>query len=1657
MKRGLSLILACLILFLGIGNAASMVAYGASVIEIDTAEELCKIGVDGNYPLSGSYKLTADIDLSGTTWTVIGGIFSGEFNGNGHTISGMTSGSPEAPYTTTAGWGMFCELSGTVRNLKLEDLYFNVGAPGGEKPVGGICGYIRDGAVVENVYMSGSITDITSRQVRMGAVAGSARAAFTVRNCYFDVDLTGGFGSTDGDKQVGIASIVGSTKQAGTISDCVSVGDVTLTTRGYAGALVSEYYGNTVASTGLVVTNSYFAGTLSYPNGTLINDGVGTIITDEQLYYGYLSGKLSSAWTVEIGNAPYLTALGGATAIEIDTAEELCKIGVDANYPLSGKYVLTADIDLSGTTWTVIGGIFSGEFNGNGHTISGMTSGSPEAPYTTTAGWGMFCELSGTVRNLKLEDLYFNVGAPGGEKPVGGICGYIRDGAVVDNVYISGAITDITSHQVRLGAIAGSARSKYIITNCYVDVDLTGGYGDNAVDKQASVAGLVGSAKQAGIISNCVCVGDVTLTTGGYAGALVSEYYGGTVESTVLVVTNAYYAGKVSCTNGTLLNDGVGTKVTTDQLLNGYLSGKLSAAWTVESGNAPYLKTFGSAPEIDDGSIKIDTAEKLLKIGVDANYPLSGSYKLTADIDLSGTAWTPIGGVFSGVFDGNGCTISGMTSGTPETPYTNTAGWGIFCELSGTVKNLKLENLYFNVGSDNKPVGGICGYIREGAVVENVYMSGTITDVTSRQVRVGAIAGSARGAFTVRNCYIDVDLVGGFGVSDNDPQVGIASIVGSTKQAGAISDCVCVGDVTLTTKGNAGALVSEYYGNTVESTGLVVTNSYFAGTLSYANGNLLNDGVGTVITAEQLLDGSLSGKLSDAWTVESGSAPYLTAFGEKEISLSDAIDAVENALNGFEASIGTTASDILSCAYKALSGTSASLSIDSFSIERPTSAKEGSVKVTVKITVDGASETVTKTYAIPKIPGLDYEFTSSVKGRADGTISILLPESYKNEAYELYWGTADGVSEKYSSLTTMEDIAVQGNTLIYVPESQTYIPAGMTHLWLTLGGANVASFEIPAERRMTLGTPKYTFGVFSDVHFTTSAGKPNNSFTAAMNLYRDAGATFVVSCGDMTTGGREAEYAQFTSTYNAGGYTMPLWTALGNHDILKWNLDSSLTPEQALNNMKAAVNTFANVNHNAGPEYTVTVPEGEGAKHDYTMAYGDELFVFMGVGIASNCSVNAAGNPINVDQKLADSQIEWLESVLNKYYNVDKKDGQVFLIFHYYTLESGKYYSTATGTEWNSESSAKLDAVLREYPGVIHFNGHNHFYFDADMNMYAEEYVSIHVPSLTNPRPSRDGTEGSGTVYENYIVTVYDDCVIVNGVDAYTGTYTPHAMFMIAEDSFTYPEPEEPAAPIYKSFSLTLNRGVSVNVKFTVSEEYLAAYPDAKVVFSNGVEFPAVAGTHTYTVNLTPVNIGTKLTVKCGENGADIDVSVERYANGVKAASASALGLSEAKYNELVALVDSIVTYGKAAAGELDGNVTADFTGVGNVTEEGDVFVGLGATLSQSASAKLTVDTAKLDEGYTLTITFGGKTVVNNKPVMDYVENGAISVTGIYAANFNDEITVTVYDGADAIASISFTLNEYLNTLNSATSSTAVRNLIAATYNYGVATTNFAS
>jgi hypothetical protein len=101
---------------------------------------------------------------------------------------------------------------------------------------------------------------------------------------------------------------------------------------------------------------------------------------------------------------------------KIKTAEELASIGVDPNYPLDGKYIVVANIDLSGYSdgrgWTPIGERdkvvtddheFTGIFDGGNYVISNLKI-NRNAHYP-----GLFGYINGAeIRNVKLVNIDVN-------------------------------------------------------------------------------------------------------------------------------------------------------------------------------------------------------------------------------------------------------------------------------------------------------------------------------------------------------------------------------------------------------------------------------------------------------------------------------------------------------------------------------------------------------------------------------------------------------------------------------------------------------------------------------------------------------------------------------------------------------------------------------------------------------------------------------------------------------------------------------------------------------------------------------------------------------------------------------------------------------------------------------------------------------------------------------------------------------------------------------------------------------------------------------------------------------------------------------------------------------------------------------------------------
>lgn len=188
--------------------------------------------------------------------------------------------------------------------------------------------------------------------------------------------------------------------------------------------------------------------------------------------------------------------------IQIDTADELAKIGTTGDYPMSGDYVLGADIDLSGMDWTPLGGyigtkgtmddaeanVFSGTFNGNGHVISGLTIDLDGSVAQTDkyAQVGLFSVIAGSsaedyakVENLIFTDVHIQTDFSDGLASVGTLAGDVNGYSQIDQIVVlSGELTVNPSglcDTVGAGGLIGECRtgnttvgnSNISITNCY--------------------------------------------------------------------------------------------------------------------------------------------------------------------------------------------------------------------------------------------------------------------------------------------------------------------------------------------------------------------------------------------------------------------------------------------------------------------------------------------------------------------------------------------------------------------------------------------------------------------------------------------------------------------------------------------------------------------------------------------------------------------------------------------------------------------------------------------------------------------------------------------------------------------------------------------------------------------------------------------------------------------------------------------------------------------------------------------------------------------------------------------------------------------------------------------------------------------------------------
>ena len=229
----------------------------------------------------------------------------------------------------------------------------------------------------------------------------------------------------------------------------------------------------------------------------------------------------SSGWSGGSGSSldPY----------QISTAGQLQALAKSVNSGTSYvnvNFLLVADVDLGGSSWTPIGTYsdkgFAGVFDGGGHTISSLYINNSESEQ------GLFGYLNGgTVKNLIVSNS--NVTA---NNHVGVVVGF-NSGAVTACVVRNTTLT-VSGSFCNGGGIAGNTFNG-IIDGCYVT-------GCTLNSSYSNVGGITGTAYNSAI-RNCG-VTSSSFSEGAHMGAVVGNNDGG------LVLSKNYYSTDVSGISG---------------------------------------------------------------------------------------------------------------------------------------------------------------------------------------------------------------------------------------------------------------------------------------------------------------------------------------------------------------------------------------------------------------------------------------------------------------------------------------------------------------------------------------------------------------------------------------------------------------------------------------------------------------------------------------------------------------------------------------------------------------------------------------------------------------------------------------------------------------------------------------------------------------------------------------------------------------------------------------------------------------------------------------------------------------------------------------------------------------------------------------------------
>ncbi|MBM6963071.1 fimbrillin family protein [Phocaeicola plebeius] len=184
------------------------------------------------------------------------------------------------------------------------------------------------------------------------------------------------------------------------------------------------------------------------------------------------------------------------------------------------------------------------------------------------------------------------------------------------------------------------------------------------------------------------------------------------------------------------------------------LAGCTIGGWTDGGGESGTAEDLGYFIQ-DDGSYTVYNANGLLAWNEAAQSDYTLNCTLTADINLTGKEWTPVGNsgqTYNGTFDGQGHTIMGLNISSPSKAVALFGDIG----AAGKVMNLQLKDVTYN---GSTAMGGIAH--GNNGTITACSVTGTLTNTTNNGA-VGGIAAINYGTITA--CWFNGTITGGSNV-----------------------------------------------------------------------------------------------------------------------------------------------------------------------------------------------------------------------------------------------------------------------------------------------------------------------------------------------------------------------------------------------------------------------------------------------------------------------------------------------------------------------------------------------------------------------------------------------------------------------------------------------------------------------------------------------------------------------------------------------------------------------------------------------------------------------------------------------------------------------------------------------------------------------------